>query len=89
MLKKEKYEISFDKIIDYYDQMKYVRQNKSYLFDEDPFSEGGHTIAFETHEAMSLMKVSQTRPQVKCMNITYDDLYYTITKNLSDDGGEN
>ena len=59
------------------------------MFDEDTFGKGAEGLAFKTEEILSIMKSSQTKPQFKYMNINYDDLYYTITKDLSDDGGEN
>ena len=59
------------------------------MFDEKTFSKGAQGLVFKPQEILSIMKSSQTKPQFKYMKINYVDLYYTITKDLSDDGGEN
>ena len=49
-------------------------------FDEDPFAKNAKGVSKIYHEVVLLMKVSQTKPQVKNMNTNYYDLYYTVIK---------
>ena len=67
----------YENIINYYDNMN-IR------FDEDPFAKNAQSIIKIYHEVLKLMKFSQTKPQVKNMNIKYFDLYYTVAKNIDD-----
>ena len=53
-------------------------------FDEDPFAKNAQGISKIYHEVLLLMKFVQTEPQVKNMNISYYDLYYTATKSRDD-----
>ena len=48
--------------------------------DQDPFSKNAQGISKIYHEVLLLMKLLQTKPQVKNMNINYFDLYYTVIK---------
>ena len=48
--------------------------------DQDPFSKNAQGISKIYHEVLLLMKILQTKPQVKNMNINYFDLYYTVIK---------
>ena len=50
-------------------------------FDEDPFVRNAQGFSKIYHEVLLLMKFSQTKPQVKNMNINYHDLYYTVNRN--------
>ena len=47
---------------------------------EAPFSRKTQGISKIYHEVLLLMKVLQTKPQVKNMNINYHDLYYTVIR---------
>ena len=47
---------------------------------KDPFSKNVQGINKIYHEVLLLMKLLQTKPQVKYMNINYYDLYYTVIK---------
>ena len=67
--------------------MNYMRQSNTFQFEEDRFSKDAQGIAFIMHEALLLMNFLLRKPPVKSMNIYYFDLYYTIIKNLSDEGG--
>ena len=49
--------------------------------DEDILAENAQSINKIYHEVLMLMKLLQTKPQVKNMNIKYYDLYYTVIKN--------
>ena len=49
--------------------------------DQDPFAKIVQGISKIYHEVLLSMKFSQTRPQVKNMNIKNFDLYYTCLKN--------
>ena len=59
----------------HYDEMKIRRQSGNYQFAEDPFSKKGECISKIYHEVFLSLKFSQTKPQVKSMNINYYDLY--------------
>ena len=48
--------------------------------DEDPFAKNAQGISKIYHEVIFLVKLLQTKPQVKNMNINYY-LYYTVIKN--------
>ena len=52
--------------------------------DNDPFAKNAQSISTIYHELLLLMKFLQTKPQVKNMNITFYDLYYTVIKNKDD-----
>ena len=61
----------YKNISNYYDEMKY----KNFRFEENPFSKNAEGISKIYHEVSLLMKFSQTKPEVKNMNINYYDLY--------------
>ena len=75
---KGKIKLKFYKNIgNYYIEMK----NKNFQTNQqDPFSRNAQGISKIYHEVLLLMKFSQTKPQVKNMNINYYDLYYTVIK---------
>ena len=51
--------------------------------DEYHFARNAQSISKIYHEVLLLMKFSQTKPEVKKMNINYNDLFYTnIKKNV-------
>ena len=60
----------------YYTEMK----NKNFQTQQDPVAKNAQGISKIYHEALLLMKILQTKPQVKNMNINYYDLYYTVIK---------
>ena len=66
------------------DEMKIRRQNKIFQFEQDPFSKNAGRISKIYHEVLLLMKLLQTKPQVKSMFNNYYDLYYTVIKNRDD-----
>ena len=66
----------YKNVRDYYIEMK----NKSFQTKEDPFSRNAQGIVKNYHEVLLLMKFLQTKPQVKNMNISYYDLYYTVIR---------
>ena len=47
---------------------------KNFRFGEDPFAEDARRISKIYHEVLMLMKISQTKPQVKNMN----NIYYNL-----------
>ena len=55
-----------------------------FIIEEDPFSKSAQGISEDYHEVLLLGKFIQTKPQVKNMNITYYDFYYTVSKNRDD-----
>ena len=50
-------------------------------FDGGLSARNAESISKMYHEVLMLMKLLQTKPQAKNMNINYYDLYYTVTKN--------
>ena len=63
-----------------YDEMNFRRLSGTFQIEEDPFSKGVQSIGKFYHEVVLLKKFSQTKPQVKIINIKYYDLYYTVKK---------
>ena len=59
--------------------------NMNLKMDEDPFARNAQGISKIYHEVLLVIKISQTKPQVKNMNIDYHDLYYTVIKNRDDE----
>ena len=53
-------------------------------FNENFFARNAQGISKFYQKVLLLRKFLQTKPQVKNMNINYNDLYYTVIKN----GGE-
>ena len=66
----------YKNISNYYIEMK----NDNFQTQEDPFSKNSQGIYKIYHEVLLLMKLLQTKPQVKNMNINYYDLYCTVIK---------
>ena len=74
---KDKTKLKFYKnISNYYNEMK----NKNFQTKQDPFAKNAQGISKIYHEVLMLMKVLQTKPQIKSKNINYYDLYYTVIK---------
>ena len=42
----------YQNICNFYDQMNYMRQSKSFKFEENPFSKGAQSIAFIMGKAL-------------------------------------
>ena len=59
-------------------------KNRNFQTQEDPFSRDAQGINKSYHDVLLLMKLSQTKPQVKNMNIIFYDLYYTVIKNIDE-----
>ena len=70
----------YKNITDYYIEMK----NRNFQTQEDPFSKNAQGVSKMYHEVLLLMKFLQTKPQVKNMNNTYFDLYFTVLKTIND-----
>ena len=66
----------YKNISKYYNEMK----NRTFQFQEDPFAKKAQGISKIYHEVLLLMKLLQTKPQVKIMNTDYYNLYYTVIK---------
>ena len=64
------------KIGNYYIEMK----NRNFQTQEDPFAKNAQGISKIYHEVLLLMKLLQTKLQVKNMSINYYDMYFTIIK---------
>ena len=68
--------IFYKNIIEYYKEMK----QKTFQTQQDPFAKSTRGVSKIYHEVLLLMKVLQTKPQVKNMNVKYFDLYYTVIR---------
>ena len=55
--------------------MIYRRQSKKFRFEKDFSSKCALSINKIYQQVLSTMKILQTRPQVRSMNIKYYDLY--------------
>ena len=66
----------YKNINNYYIEIK----NKNFQTQQDPFAKNAEGISKIYHEVLLLMKFLQTKPQIKNMNISYFDLYYTVIK---------
>ena len=60
----------------YYTEMK----NENFQTQQDPFAENAQGFSKIYNELLLLMKLLQTKPQIKITNINYFDLYYTVIK---------
>ena len=67
----------YKNINNYYTEMK----NENFRTQKDHFSTNAQGISKIYHKVLLLMKILQTKPQVRKMNIIYYDLYYTVIKN--------
>ena len=64
----------------YYNEMK----RKNFQTQEDPFAKISQGISKTYHEVLLCMKLLQTKPQGKKVNINYYDLYYTVIESRDD-----
>ena len=56
-------------------------KNKNFQSNKiDPFSKNAKCVAKIHHEVLLLIEFLQTKPDVKIMNVTFTDLYYTVIK---------
>ena len=60
--------------------MKYRRQSGTFQFEEYTFSKNSGSNSKKYHEVLLLMNFLQTKPQVKCRNGNFYDLYYTVNE---------
>ena len=65
----------------FYKNLGHFYDNMNIRFDQDPFAKNAQSISKIYHEVLLLMKFLQTKPEVKKINISYYDLYYTVIKN--------
>ena len=49
--------------------------------DEDHFARNAQGISKIYHDVLSLLKLSQNKPEVRSTKFNYYDLYYTVIKN--------
>ena len=67
----------YKNISNFYNEMK----NKNFQTNnQNPFAKNAQGISKIYHEVLLLMKILQTKSQVRNMNINYFDLYYTVIK---------
>ena len=64
--------------------MNIGRQSGTFQFQEDPLNKNVQGIGKIYHEVLFLLKFSQTKPQVKGMNITYYDLFNIFIENTDE-----
>ena len=64
-------------------------KNRIFQTQEDAFAKNAQGLSKIYLEVFLLMKILQTKPQVKIMNINYYDLYYTVIKNRDENKIEN
>ena len=55
-------------------------KNINFQTQEVPFSRNAQGISKIYHEVLLIMKLLQTKPQIKKMNINYYDFFYTVIK---------
>ena len=70
----------YENINNSYTEMK----NENFRTQTDAFSRNAQVISKIYHEVFLLLKILQTKPQIRKMNIIYYDLYYTVLKNRDD-----
>ena len=70
----------------YYVKMKYRKQSGFFQFEKGRFAKNAQGFGKIFHEVLPLMKVLQTKTQVKSLNTNCYDLYYTAIKHLTEDG---
>ena len=72
---KRKTKLKFYKIIsNFYNELKH----KNFQTQDDTFPKNAQGISKNYHDVILLMKLLQTKPQVKCKNIKYYDLFYIV-----------
>ena len=71
----------------FYENISKYYKNRNFQSQEDPFSKNAQGISKIYHEVLLLMKFLQTKPQIKNMNISYYDLYYTVI-NVRDENSD-
>ena len=55
-------------------------KNENFQTQQNPFAKNAQGISKIYHEVLLLMKILQTKPQLKNMNNNYFDLYYTVIR---------
>ena len=55
-------------------------KNKNFKAEQDPFARKVQVVSKIYHELFLLMKLLQTKPQIKNKNINCYDLYYTVIR---------
>ena len=66
--------------LEFYRNISNYYDNMNIKMDEKNFAKNAQGISKIYHEVLLLLKFSQTKPQIKNMNINYYDLYYTVIK---------
>ena len=59
-------------------------KDRNFQTQEYPFGKNAQGIIKIYNEVLLLMKILQTKPQVKNININYYDLYYSVIKTRDD-----
>ena len=65
----------------HHDEKNIIRQSGTFHFEEDLFSKNVQGNEKNYHEKILILKLLQSKPQVKSMNIDYYKLFYTVIKN--------
>ena len=67
-----------EKKLKFYKNISTCYDNMNIRFDEDPFAKNAQGISKIYHKVLMLVTLLQTKPQVKKMDISYYELYYTV-----------
>ena len=67
--------------LNFYKNISNYYDNMNIRTDEDPLAENAQGISKIFHEVLLLMKILETKPQIKNMYIKYYVLYYNFIKN--------
>ena len=62
----------YPNIKNYYDEMKYRKQSGTFQFEEDLLSKNEERISKLYLEVILIMKILQTKPQVRKINFHFD-----------------
>ena len=70
--------------LNFYENISNFCDNVNIRMDEDPFAKNARGISKIYYEVLLLMKVLQTKLQVKIVKINYCDLYYNVIQNIKE-----
>ena len=70
----------YQNISNFHDERDIRRQSGKFQFIEDPFSKNPEIISKLFHEVLLLLKLLQTKRQIKSMKSNSSELFYTVNK---------
>ena len=65
----------YQNLSNYFDEMNKRKRSGKFYFEEDPFSKDAQRISKKYQEVILLMKVLQSKPEVRGLNFNYYGLY--------------